>query len=75
MVLAEREGADIALLAPVFETPGKGPPIGLVELERAARNARIPVLALGGVTPADIPRCLSAGAAGVAGIRLFQPAP
>ena len=75
VVLAEREGADIALLAPVFETPGKGPPIGLVELERAARNARIPVLALGGVTPADIPRCLSAGAAGVAGIRLFQPAP
>jgi thiamine-phosphate pyrophosphorylase len=72
VVRAEREDADLALLAPIFETPGKGPPLGLVELERAAKSVRIPVLALGGVTEADIPRCMSAGAAGVAGIRLFQ---
>ena len=71
VVRAEREGAEMALLAPIFETPGKGPPIGLVELERAAGSVRIPVLALGGVTEADIPRCMNAGAAGVAGIRLF----
>ena len=69
---AESEGADMALFAPVFETPGKGPALGLEQLTLAAGSVRIPVLALGGVTQADIPRCLRAGAAGVAGIRLFQ---
>ena len=68
---AEQESADMALLSPIFATPGKGAPLGLAELENATRNVTIPVLALGGVTEADIPRCLSAGAAGVAGIRLF----
>jgi thiamine-phosphate pyrophosphorylase len=68
---AQQEGADMALLAPIFETTGKGPQLGLVELERAARGVHIPVLALGGITEADIPRCMSAGAAGIAGIRLF----
>lgn len=69
---AEREGADLALLAPVFSTPGKGPPLGLAAFEKAASSVRLPVLALGGVTEADIPRCMQAGAGGVAGIRLFQ---
>jgi thiamine-phosphate pyrophosphorylase len=68
---AGREKADIALLAPVFPSPAKGPPLGLHEFEKAARSAALPVLALGGVTPSDIPRCMAAGAAGVAGIRLF----
>ncbi len=72
VVRAEREGANMALLAPIFETPGKGPPLGLASLERAAKSVRIPVLALGGVTEREIPRCMSAGAAGVAGIRLFM---
>jgi thiamine-phosphate pyrophosphorylase len=72
VVRAEQEGADVALLAPILETPGKGPPLGLVALERAATSVRLPVLALGGITEADIPFCMSAGAAGVAGIRLFM---
>ena len=72
VVRAEQEGADLALLAPVFETPGKGPSLGLAEFSRAAQSVRIPVLALGGVTRADIARCVDAGGAGVAGIRLFQ---
>jgi len=74
VVRAEREGADMALLAPVFDTPGKGQPLGLARFEKAARSVRIPVLALGGVTSADIARCVEAGAAGVAGIRLFTTA-
>lgn len=69
---AADEGADIALLAPIYETPGKGPALGLGPLEEAARAVRIPVLALGGVTEQRIKECIEAGAAGIAGISLFK---
>jgi thiamine-phosphate pyrophosphorylase len=68
---AADEGADIALLAPVYATPGKGQPLGLGPLNEAARAVRIPVLALGGITEQRIPECMEAGAAGVAGISMF----
>ncbi len=80
--LAESHGANFAVLAPIFEkaqTSGKG--IGL-EILRAACSAlatpdgntgeRFAVLALGGVNLENAAACLSAGSAGVAGIRLFQ---
>ena len=67
---AESEGADVAIFAPVFEKIGSAA-AGLAALREACR-AKIPVLALGGITIKNAPACLDAGAAGIAAIRLFQ---
>jgi thiamine-phosphate pyrophosphorylase len=70
---AASEGADFAVFAPVFEkkaAPGTHPQ-GLAALAEACK-ATIPVLALGGVSLENAQSCLAAGAAGLAGIRLFQ---
>ncbi len=68
--------ADLILFAPVFEKRVAGLQIqdgvGLQLLRQACQAAgNVPVLALGGVTAANAPLCLQAGAAGIAGIRLF----
>ena len=68
-------GADFAVFGPVFDTPSKrayGTPVGLGALEEAARKlAPFPVVALGGIDETNAADALRAGAAGVAGIRLF----
>jgi thiamine-phosphate pyrophosphorylase len=70
---AAADGATFAVFAPVFEkkaAPGTHP-TGLALLQQACR-VNIPVLALGGVNLDNVRSCLEAGAAGIAGIRLFQ---
>lgn len=74
-VAAETAGASYVVLGPIFETPSKaryGPPLGLEKLAAAAARVKIPVLALGGISLDRVRHCLDRGAAGVAGIRLFQ---
>lgn len=68
-VEAEREGADFVAFGPVFETPSKskyGPPQGLEKLSEVSGAVRIPVFAIGGVTPERVASCLENGAWGVA---------
>ncbi len=70
---AAAEGASFAVFAPVFgkrDAPDVKPS-GIEDLRVACRQG-IPVLALGGVTLNNAAACMEAGAAGVAGIRLFQ---
>jgi thiamine-phosphate pyrophosphorylase len=72
---AEQEGADYVFFGPVFDPiskPSDRPARGLGALSRAAMSVEIPVLALGGITAGNISACISAGAAGVAGISLYQ---
>jgi thiamine-phosphate pyrophosphorylase len=72
--VARKEQVDLMLFSPVFEKRAapEAAPQGLDALRRAVAAAEaIPVLALGGVTSTNAQDCLTAGAAGVAGIRLF----
>jgi thiamine-phosphate pyrophosphorylase len=74
--VACEEQVDLILFSPIFEKVLAGNVAakaqGLEGLHLACAAARgIPVLALGGVTAANALQCVAAGAAGIAGIRLF----
>ena len=74
VVNAETAGADFVVFGPVYETAGKS---GLgIEALRSAANAAsgLPVIALGGISVERVSECLTAGAAGVAAIRMFTDA-
>ena len=74
---AERGGADYVFFGPVFATPSKaafGAPQGTERLREVCASVGIPVLAIGGVNVGNARECISAGAAGIAAIRLFQDA-
>jgi len=62
-------GADYVTVSPVFLTaskPGYGPALGVEGLARIVAEVPGPVVALGGITPANAGLCLSAGARGIA---------
>jgi thiamine-phosphate pyrophosphorylase len=66
---AEIHGADWVVFGPIYDTPSKrgfGPPQGLDKLGRVAATVRIPVIAIGGITPERVPEVRRAGAQGVA---------
>jgi len=83
---AEAHGADFAVFGPVFGKQGSSqPPVGVEAIAGVVRRGgpvdnkveagqplRMPVIALGGITPENAAHCIQAGAAGIAGIRLFQ---
>lgn len=71
--LASQEQVDLILFSPIFEKiSGDALAQGVEGLRQACVAAQgIPVFALGGVTAANARDCVAAGAAGVAGIRLF----
>jgi thiamine-phosphate pyrophosphorylase len=70
-------GVSAILFGPVFGKTVEGEQVvegvGLERLAEACRQAgSVPVLALGGVTEANAANCIVAGAAGIAGIRMFM---
>jgi thiamine-phosphate pyrophosphorylase len=74
---AVRDGADYVFFGPVFATPSKlkfGQPQGVKMLAAVCAAVAVPAIAIGGVTLENAGECISAGAAGVAAIRLFQDA-
>jgi thiamine-phosphate pyrophosphorylase len=63
---AERDGADMVVIGPVFETASKpdASPIGLDLVREVAGSVSIPVLAIGGVKPENAGDVIRAGASG-----------
>ncbi len=65
----EAEGADFLTYSPIHPTtskPGYGPAVGVENLAKLVGRVKLPVFALGGITPTRTAECLAAGAFGVA---------
>ena len=77
-VEAEAKGADWVVFGPVYDTPSKRPygaPQGLDALAKVAARVRLPLIAIGGVTPARVAEVRGSGAFGVAAIAAILGAP
>ncbi len=77
VALAEAHGASFAVFGPVFAKNGSANREGLEQLRRICHRTEaaqppMPVWALGGITLENAQQCVTAGAAGIAAIRLFQ---
>lgn len=73
LLRAARAGAHAALLSPVFPTAShpQARALGPVRFARLVGAARLPVIALGGITARTAVRLKSAGAVGLAGVGVF----
>jgi len=71
---AAAAGADHVILSPVFAVPGKGAPLGLAGLMTLLTSTALPVVALGGITPATVVAVRGLGVAGVAVARALADA-
>jgi thiamine-phosphate pyrophosphorylase len=70
---AQNSRADLAVFGPIFDSPGKGDPLGIDILKSAIHAVRpFPVVALGGIDQANYHDIIRAGAAGFAAIRLLN---
>ena len=75
---AKKNGADFITFGPIFDTPSKtkyGAPLGLGALRDVTSAVRLPVFAIGGITPERARSCLDYGARGVAVISAVLGAP
>ncbi len=69
----ELDGADYLFLSPIFATAShpERAPLGLAPYREAVLRAKIPVIALGGVTTENVRLIAQAGGRGAAGISSF----
>jgi thiamine-phosphate pyrophosphorylase len=76
---AEAWGADFLTFGPVYATPSKQAlgfgPQGVEALAEVTKRVKIPVFAIGGITPAGARACIDQGAWGVAVVRDLLVAP
>jgi len=66
---AEADGADYVGVGPVYGTSSKsdaGAAVGLERIELISQAAKVPVVAIGGISSTNAARCIASGAAGVA---------
>lgn len=66
---AEYDGADFAVLGPVYDTPSKrryGSPLGVAFFGKVRRGTTLPLFAIGGVDRSKLKELFEAGADGVA---------
>jgi thiamine-phosphate diphosphorylase len=73
--VAAARGADYLIAGTVFPSaskPGGHPLLGVEGLRAIAREATVPVLAIGGVTAERLDEAAAAGASGIAAIGLFM---
>jgi thiamine-phosphate pyrophosphorylase len=65
----DAEAVDYVIAGPIFETPSKpgyGPVLGFEGLAPIVEACTVPVIAIGGIDPANTPDCRAAGAHGIA---------
>lgn len=77
VIEAQKGGADFIVLGPLFFTQSKaayGPPVGIERLRDVRRQARLPILGIGGITASNAGEVIAAGADGVAAISAVMAA-